>query len=126
MSQLTPLQRIKWLVLLRAGKLDHAQTPTAEQIDATYDTSAYLEDFREEVRCTGTDTGLPDLSFSRHYESSEVAAQCPDGVWVGWTYWHGGGKHGFPAEMPWMEYAYAVDVKEEEKLVVVRTFSVTP
>jgi hypothetical protein len=46
-----------------------------------------------------------------------------DGSWVGWTYWSGGGKHGEPESISWMSEAYELDVKEEEKLVIVQTFS---
>jgi hypothetical protein len=60
---------------------------------------------------------------SRHYESQSVATLTPDGTWVGWTYWFGGGKHGNPEEIDWIEYAYNLDCVEEEKLVVVRTFT---
>jgi hypothetical protein len=59
---------------------------------------------------------------SRHYESDAVAAKAPDGSWVGWTYWYGGGKHGEPEAIDWIEDAYDVICAEEEKLVVVRTF----
>jgi hypothetical protein len=81
-------------------------------------TQDYLQDFRygEEK------TNIP-CDFSRHYESDSVAAQMFDGSWVGWTYWHGGGKHGEPEAIDWIEYAYDLECKEEEKLVVVRTFS---
>lgn len=64
-----------------------------------------------------------DCDYSRHYESKSVAMKCVDGTWVGWTYWYGGGKHGDPESIDWIEYAYDLDVKEEEKLVVVREFT---
>lgn len=37
--------------------------------------------------------------------------------------WYGGGKHGEPGAMPWMEEAYDVSCAEEEKVVTVRTFA---
>ena len=37
---------------------------------------------------------------------------------------HGGGKHGEPEAIDWMDEAYDLDVTEEEKLVVVKTFKV--
>ena len=43
-----------------------------------------------------------------------------DGSWVGWTYFFGGGKHGEPSEMPWMEDAY--DVATEVVMEPVRKF----
>lgn len=36
---------------------------------------------------------------------------------------YGGGKHGEPEAIDWIEHAYNLDCIEEEKLVVVRTFS---
>lgn len=68
------------------------------------------------------ETGLPAPS-SRHYESEAVAYQYVDGSWVGWSYWYGGGKHGEPEAIDWMEDAYDVNCTEEEKVVVVRTFT---
>ena len=61
--------------------------------------------------------------WSRHYESNGVASRMPDGSWVGWTYWYGGGKHGEPGAIDWMSEAYDLDVVEEEKIVIVRTFT---
>ncbi len=43
-----------------------------------------------------------------------------DGSWVGWTYWYGGGKHGEPGSIPWIEDAY--DVTFVEQLVKVKQF----
>jgi hypothetical protein len=42
--------------------------------------------------------------------------------WIGWTYFYGGGKYGEPESIDWMSEAYFLDVAEEEKMVVVRTF----
>lgn len=75
-----------------------------------------LEDARPEVRGSGIETGLPCES-SRHYEAKAVAAQMLDGSWVGWTYWYGGGKHGEPDAVEWIEYAYDVEVREVTKVV---------
>ncbi len=48
-----------------------------------------------------------------------------DGSWVGWTFWYGGGKHGEPGNVPWMEDAY--DLTFTLEAVVVKRFSkVTP
>ena len=80
------------------------------------------QDIQEEISECGVETGL-DCEFSRYYDSEAVAAQMSDGTWVGWTYWTGGGKHGEPSSVPWIEDAYYVDCAEEEKMVVVRTFT---
>jgi len=78
-------------------------------------------DERNGFRSCGILTGLPCES-SRHYESDSVAKKMSDGSWVGWTYWHGGGKHGEPEAIDWLEDAYDLEVTEEEKMVVVREF----
>jgi hypothetical protein len=38
-----------------------------------------------------------------------------DGSWVGWTYWYGGGKHGEPGSIKWVEDAYDVVMTEVQK-----------
>jgi len=124
MANLTPEQRIKWLILIQEDVVDLGNDPSAEKIESTYNEhSRTLGDAQDEVRCCGETTGIPDRHYSRHYECEEVAAQCPDGKWVGWTYWHGGGKHGDPGAIDWMNDAYEVSVTEEQKLVTVRTFA---
>ncbi|WP_244097750.1 hypothetical protein [Burkholderia anthina] len=50
-----------------------------------------------------------------------MAAQAPDGSWVGWNYWYGGGKHGEPEAVEWIEDAYDVRVTGE-RTVIKRTF----
>ena len=123
MATLTPEQRIKWLILIQEAEVDLGKDPTAETIESTYNERRDANDAMYEVRCCGENTGITDRYSSRHYECDEVAAQCPDGKWVGWTYWHGGGKHGEPEAIDWMNDAYDVSVTEEEKLVTVRTFA---
>ena len=121
-----PLQKVRWLILekLRKWGLDLPEI-TADNIDALWDDRREddLYDARNEVRCSGEKTGIKARSWSRHYECEEVAAKCPDGTWVGWTYWHGGGKHGEPDEVEWMEDVYDVTLTEEQKTVTVRTFT---
>jgi hypothetical protein len=124
----TPQQKIKHLILLRAAQFGWgapSEPITDENIDAIYqqaDADDWLQDARNEIRETGTKTSLPS-PFSRHYESEAVAAQAPDGSWVGWTYWYGGGKYGEPEAIDWIEDAYDLACVEEEKLVTVRTFT---
>lgn len=127
---MTPFQKLKHLVLLKQQAWEpeflEGVEITADNIDALYEEHSQgwkLQDAKSEVRYSGTDTGLP-APFSRHYEADAVAAPYIDGSWVGWTYWHGGGKHGEPEAIDWMEDAYEVNCTEEEKVVVVRTFTV--
>jgi hypothetical protein len=115
---MTPTQKIK-AKILKLSSIEFDDSTVDEVYSAAYD-DGDLE-YAEEVREGEVETGI-DCAFSRCYESKSVAAQMLDGSWVGWTYWYGGGKHGEPGSIPWMEEAYALECKEEEKLVVVRTF----
>ena len=130
---MTPAQRIKRHILLAATESDDDLSwgggeLTAENTDEAYE-SVLVEadahwDFESEFRSSGLETDIP-CEVSRHYESDSVARKLSDGTWVGWTYWYGGGKHGRPEELEWMEDAYGVEVTEEKKLVTVRTFKQT-
>lgn len=82
----------------------------------------YLPELLEEFRSSYDEETDIGSDSSRYYESKSVTTKCFDGTWVGWTYWYGGGKHGGPEEIPWIDESYLLDVKEEEKLVIVRTF----
>lgn len=82
----------------------------------------YLSEDIGDFRCDGAATDIP-CSDSRNFEADSVGKQLSDGTWVGWTYWHGGGKHAYSEEIEWMAKAYDLDVVEVEKLVVVRTFT---
>jgi hypothetical protein len=129
---MTPEQKIKHLILIRHEEFgdDPETVEFAKALDAVGvdDQFAALEendehwDAMNEVREGTVETGLP-CDWSRHYESKSVAAQYVDGSWVGWTYWYGGGKHGEPEAIDWIEHAYDLACTEEEKVVTVRTFS---
>lgn len=98
---------------------------TEENIDEIWgkagESSDYsLGDFKEEFRYSGFDADIK-CEWSRHYESKSIAKQVWDGSWVGWTYWYGGGKHGEPSAIDWMEDAYFVTM--EEKLEPVKYFT---
>ncbi len=126
---MTVTQKIMREILMRAIEHDDftAQVPFDEAgIDAVWNEFTELDvhsDYVEEFRC-GYDHVTDDIptAYSRHYESKSVAKKLSDGSWIGWTYWYGGGKHGEPAAMLWMEDAYELDVTETERLVVVREF----
>lgn len=131
MSQdMTPKQMLMAIVVQRAIDDDFAfeEKPasiTAKNVEELYDELRDDDahwDYLSELRGGEVETGLP-CEWSRHYESKSVAAKAPNGQWIGWVYWYGGGKHGEPDAIDWMSGAYLLDVKEEEKLVVVRTFT---
>ena len=123
---MTPEQKIKHAILNIIAKWADAPAPdvTAENVDELYEAAdeSYVQEARSDVRSGEEETGLP-CDWSRHYESKSVAAKMPDGSWVGWTYWYGGGKYGEPEAIDWMDDAYDLACTEEEKVVIVRTFS---
>jgi hypothetical protein len=135
---MTPEQHLKAVILERAAACikDYEETDlvlegpfnTQEKIDAAFEAieenglDDYVSDAESELRGSYThETGI-ECERSRHYESKSVAKKFGD-KWVGWTYWYGGGKHGEPSAVEWMAGAYFVDVKEETKVVL--TFSKT-
>lgn len=122
---MTPEQKIKHaiLVLMEASL---PETVTADNIDDLYrditeDSDDYY-DAENEFRSGDVDTDI-EAEYSRNYESRSVGAKMPDGSWVGWTYWYGGGKHGSPWEIDWMGKAYDLNMVEETKTIVVKTFT---
>ena len=97
--------------------LDFYYSPISEEIYL----SDWIDESQQEMRGGDVETGLK-CEYSRHYESRSVAKKMESGNWVGWTYWYGGGKHGEPEAIDWIEDAYYLNVEEEEKTVIVRTF----
>ena len=81
-----------------------------------------IQEAKENFRCSGKKTGLYRGKFHREYDSDEVAIILDNGAAIGWTYWHGGGKHGYPEGMAWIDDAYFLDVKQEVKVVNVFSF----
>lgn len=132
MTPMTASQRLKAIIIQTYIEMQELPTRalTAENVDAVYaEYDDDMGDAREEIRAGRYNTGLTteyngDLRGAfRNYEYDEVAMQDFDGKWIGWTYWHGGGKHSEPTAIPWVELAYFLDCKEEEQVMVVRTFS---
>lgn len=93
---------------------------TEEEVEDLWDESDAVDAINE-IRTSGIETGLPSPS-DRNYETDAVAVLCPTGEWVGFTYWYGGGKHGNPEEIEWIDYAYDVNCIEEQKMMTIRTF----
>ena len=125
---MTPYQKLQHLILSKAAKWDEIELGevTPENIDDLwdeYENQDSIYDATNEIRQSwDEETDMP-CEWSSHYESKSVAAKMPDGSWVGWTYWYGGGKHGEPEVIDWMESAYNIDCIEEERVVTVRTFT---
>lgn len=128
---MTPEQKLKWAILALAARWAGAELEavTADNVDQLYDALVAVDghwDACNEVRCSCQPTDLTrevDYRITRHYDHREVAARMPDGSWVGWTYWHGGGKFGDPSSIDWMDEAYAVDHRAEPKTIMVDIFS---
>lgn len=131
MNSLTAEEKLKHLIVIKANEIEETdnlsiyEDKTSEEIEELYDSLCEKElnyDAEEELREGLVETGI-DCDYSRHYESKSVAMQYIDGSWVGWTYWYGGGKHSEPEGIDWIDKAYDIDCIEEEKLVIVRSFS---
>ena len=131
---MTAQQKLKWAILMDAYHRADQPAPTvcASTIDEWWGKAEKRElehitgtfgDAMSEFRSSGIETGLltPHENHSRHYEHEEVAAEMPDKTWVGWTYYHGGGKHSDPDGIDWIPGAYLVEMKVEMKPV--RVFS---
>ncbi len=123
---MTPTQKIKWLVLAQAASWAQEDPPPypCANVDELYDAAwerDELHDAVSEARARGEDTDIEPKDWHGHYDRKSKATQLPDGTWVGWTYWYGGGKHGSPGEIEWMEDAYDVTMREETR--VVRVFA---
>lgn len=125
---MTPEQKIKWAILVQLSDYEDCAALkdyniTEENVDDLYDEySDCVWDILYEFREGQVETNITP-QYSRNYESQSVAAKMPDGTWVGWTYWYGGGKHGEPEAINWMNESYFLDCAEEEKLIVVQTFT---
>jgi hypothetical protein len=129
---MTIVQKIKLDILRNPDALDliiksrWGKIITKDNIDEAYqkilvDPEEHY-DFEHEFRHGSVNTHIP-CEWDRNYESRSVGTQLTDGTWIGWTYWYGGGKHGQPEAEEWMSKAYELEVEEEEKTVIIKTFT---
>ena len=135
-EDMTPTQRIKELIISdvisdsenRLMGRDIGKV-SGDDVDEYYDELRASPDYRCEIaeakynNREGISTGLYCKEYSRHYESEIVAVKVLDGSYVAWIYWSGGGKHGEPEEIDWMEDAFFVDCEEKQEMVTTTTFS---
>jgi hypothetical protein len=125
---MTPEQKIKHLIINRAIENEYiafTDPVTAENVDDYYNKVCAEDlhwDYKSEIRNGDEETNI-STPFSRHFESKSVAAKAPDGSWIGWTYWYGGGKHAEPDAIEWMSEAYDLTMTEEERVITVKTFT---
>lgn len=124
---MTPQEKIKKEILLTAIQekdIIFDGEITSENLESLY--QELIDDdlhwgYENEMRYGDIETNLPS-QISKHYEAKEVAKKMSDGSWIGWTYWYGGGRFGEPETIDWMSEAYELSYKEEEKVIIVRTF----
>jgi hypothetical protein len=128
---MTPFNKVRKLVLLAAKRDKDLQIPdtldTDDDIEQAYEILTNADahwDYESEIREGQIETEIK-CDWSRHYESKSVASQLSDGSWVGWTYWYGGGKHGEPEAIDWMEEAYDLTCEESQQMVTIRKFKKT-
>lgn len=124
---MTAPQLIIKTILIRLASNGIAGIPeiTKDNVDSLYDQfvvddeTGVAQDIVSEIREGNFQTDItPD--YSRHYESRSVGAKIDD-KYVGWAYWFGGGKHGEPSAIGWIEDAYFLDLIET-KMVPVMVF----
>lgn len=79
-----------------------------------------LSDFRS----GGESADVPGApkEWSRHYSVERRACQLGSGCWVSWLYWYGGGKHGEPEAVEWLDET-AVFVTMTERQAIVHDFA---
>lgn len=113
------------LIRLASNGVTGIPEVTEANIDSLYDQfildddTGIARDTLSEFRSGEFKTDItPD--WNRNYESRSVGAKIGD-QYVGWTYWFGGGKHGEPSAMGWIEDAYFLDLVET-KMVPVMVF----
>ena len=122
-------QKLKHLILNRLAdlrSLTFRTDLTVENIDAEFqhvrETDDGLQDAENEVRGGTVKTGII-CRTSRHFDCYAVGAKAPDGSWIGWIYWYGGGKHAEPESVDWIDEAYDLSVTERVRTVTVQTFA---
>lgn len=72
----------------------------------------------EYAQTVGEKSNIEPESYDRHYDSESRYVECVDGSFVGFLYWTGGGKHGNPMNIPFIEEAY--DLKLEREYTVTK------
>jgi hypothetical protein len=96
---------------------------TKQEIEDAYAYTVDNDSFgiKSEVRYEGLETDLP-APISRHYECEIRALKTDDG-WIGYNFWHGGGKHGAPESIDWISDSYYLTCEEKEVLTIQRTWA---
>lgn len=111
-----------YLDLMRDGEITSAVNINAENIGEVFeqfqqDHDDYMYENMYALRESGKPSNIKCEQYSRYYELEEVAYQTKTGHWIGWTYWHGGGKHGEPEDIDWIPHAYFLDIVAEKQVI---------
>lgn len=132
MSELLPIHALKAAIIQHA--LDMLESAphnftdaTADDVDELWDVMRAdypdtMQDAQNEMRCMGRKTGLATPT-ARHLEVDAVAVLTPFNQWVGFNYWHGGGKHSGAEEIEWMKDSYWVQAETDQVLRLDLKFS---
>lgn len=131
---MTPQDKLKWRILSAISHIDDdpdteflekfKALKLPEQLDEAWNLAQEWDgwqDLREDFRNQGTRTEL-QTPWSRHYDCEMHVVQCPDGTWVAFPYWYGGGKHGEPQAIEWITADEIREVSMREETRVVRVF----
>lgn len=133
-NAIIPAQKVRWLILAEharqsLGDLCPFDGTAIDQEFARLSEGNHLDDARNTIYYSSVETGLHvDVEEYREgYQSTAMAAQCPDGTWVAWTMHYSTGDHceSFDQDDDWIEGAYDVRVIRE-KTVVQRDFAKGP
>lgn len=111
---MTAEQLIKRHIIMECGDPDPGENVDQEWELHCEDLEDHLHDFRYsgEPQDKAVDDG-------RYYSSRQVYRKLSTGETVGWTYYFGGGKHGEPGAIDWVEDAYLLEVTKEMRPVKV-------
>lgn len=130
-ATLTAAQKAKYLVLVTLSRWKKAELPvleTGEQLDELYATEEANDDGRFQDARNDTRNGVEAAEISapssRNYEVDAHVGELPDGTWVGWWHYYGGGKHSDPDNaIDWIAHAFDVTHKAEVITTTKHTFT---
>ncbi len=91
--------------------------------------SDYLSQIKSELREGKVETELiPEAGGNFESEAVAIPITGTPDLYVGWTYFFGGGKHSNPESVEWMENCYLVKAKDEVRTVRIfeREFPLDP